>query len=53
MKRIMAVMLSIAFAGSVIAAQAQQDTATATTTKVAKEKTGGQEIGAECFRAAE
>ena len=41
MKRIMAVVLSIAFAGSVIAAQAQ-DTATATTTKSAKKKTAAK-----------
>ena len=45
MKRIMAVMLSIAFAGSVIAAQAQQDTATATTTKIAKRKPAAKKSG--------
>ncbi len=45
MKRIMAVVLSIAFAGSVIAAQAQQDTATATTTKVAKRKPAAKKSG--------
>ena len=45
MKRIMAVMLSIAFAGSVIAAQAQQDTATATTTKAAKRKPAAKKSG--------
>ena len=45
MKRIMAVILSIAFAGSVIAAQAQQDTATAPTTKVAKRKPAAKKSG--------
>ena len=45
MKRIIAVMLSIAFAGSVIAAQAQQDTATATTTKIAKRKPAAKRSG--------
>jgi hypothetical protein len=45
MKRIMAVALSIAFAGSVIAAQAQQDTATATTTKTAKRKPAAKKSG--------
>ena len=45
MKRIIAVMLSIAFAGSVIAAQAQQDTATATTTKTAKRKPAAKKSG--------
>ena len=45
MKRIMAVVLSIAFAGSVIAAQAQQDTATATTTKSAKRKPAAKKSG--------
>jgi hypothetical protein len=38
MKRIMAVVLSMALAGSVIAAQAQQDAATATTTKSPRKK---------------
>ncbi len=38
MKRIMAVVLSMALAGSVMAAQAQQDTATATTTKSAQKR---------------
>jgi hypothetical protein len=38
MKRIMAVVLSMAVAGSVIAAQAQQDTGTATTTKSPRKK---------------
>ncbi len=38
MKRIMAVVLSMALAGSVIAAQAQQGTATATTTKSPRKK---------------
>ncbi len=38
MKRIMAVVLSMVLAGSVIAAQAQQGTATATTTKSAQKK---------------
>jgi TolA-binding protein len=38
MKRIMAVMLSIALAGSVIAAQAQQGTTTATTAKKPRKK---------------
>jgi hypothetical protein len=45
MKRIIAVMLSIAFAGSVIAAQAQQDTPTATTTKIAKRKPAAKRSG--------
>src|ERR1035441_99002 len=45
MKRIIDVMLSIAFAGSVIAAQAQQDTATATTTKIAKRKPAAKRSG--------
>jgi archaellum component FlaC len=45
MKRIMAVVLSIAFAGSGIAAQAQQDTATATTTKIAKRKPAAKKSG--------
>jgi hypothetical protein len=45
MKRIMVVVLSIAFAGSVIAAQAQQDTATATTTKSAKRKPAAKRSG--------
>src|ERR1035437_3318609 len=45
MKRIIAVMLSIAFAGSVIAAQAQQDTPTATTTKTAKRKPAAKKSG--------
>jgi hypothetical protein len=44
MKRTMAVVLSIAFAGSVIAAQAQ-DTAPATTTKSAKRKAAAQKVG--------
>jgi hypothetical protein len=44
MKRIMAVALSIAFAGSVIAAQAQ-DTATAPTTTVAKRKPAAKKSG--------
>lgn len=38
MKRIMAAVLLMALAGSVMAAQAQQDTATATTTKSAQKK---------------
>ena len=38
MKRIMAVVFSMVLAGSVIAAQAQQGTATATTTKSAQKK---------------
>jgi len=38
MKRIMAVVLSMAFAGSVIAAQAQQGTTTATTAKSPRKK---------------
>jgi hypothetical protein len=45
MKRIMAVVLSIAFAGSVIAAQAQQDTPAATTTKIAKRKPAAKKSG--------
>jgi hypothetical protein len=45
MKRMMALVLSIAFAGSVIAAQAQQDTATATTTKSAKRKPAARKSG--------
>ena len=38
MKRIMAVVFSMVLAGSVIAAQAQQGAATATTTKSAQKK---------------
>ena len=38
MKRMMAVVLSMALAGSVIAAQAQQDTATAQRQRRAREK---------------
>jgi hypothetical protein len=45
MKRIMAVMLSMAFAGSVIAAQAQQDTATQTTTTTARKKPAAKKTG--------
>jgi hypothetical protein len=45
MKRIMAVVLSIAFAGSVIAAQAQQDTATPTTAKGAKRRPVAKKSG--------
>jgi hypothetical protein len=45
MKRMMAVVLSIAFAGSVIAAPAQQDTAAATTTKSAKRKPAAKKSG--------
>jgi TolA-binding protein len=45
MKPIMTVMLSMAFAGSVIAAQAQQDTATPTTTKIAKRKPAAKKSG--------
>src|SRR5208337_1034161 len=45
MKRIMAVVLSMALAGGVIAAQAQQDTATATTTKSARKKMVAKKSG--------
>jgi hypothetical protein len=45
MKRIMAVVLSMALAGSVIAAQAQQDTATPTTTKSARKKMAAKKAG--------
>lgn len=45
MKRMMAVLLSIAFAGNVIAAQAQQDTTTPTTTKSAKRKPAAKKSG--------
>src|ERR1700687_3945744 len=45
MKRIMAVVLSFAFAGSVIAAQTQQETAPATTTKSVKRKPAAKKSG--------
>jgi len=45
MRRTMAVVLSVALAGSVIAAQAQQDTATATTTKTARKKMAAKKSG--------
>jgi hypothetical protein len=45
MKRTMAVALSIALAGSVIAAQAQQDTAAAPTTKSARKKMVAKKSG--------
>jgi len=45
MKRIMAVVLSMALAGSVIAAQAQQDTTTATTAKSMRKKVAPRASG--------
>jgi len=45
MKRTIAVVLSMALAGSVIAARAQQDSATATTTKSAHKKTVAKKSG--------
>ena len=51
MKQLIAVVLSMALAGSVIAAQAQQGTATAPTTKTASKKGDYQSIGADHFDA--
>ena len=52
MKRIMAVMLSMALAGSVIAAQAQQDRPLHRRRRRARKKSGRQKR-ADCFRAAQ
>src|ERR1039457_6487942 len=45
MKRIMVVVLSMFVAGSVIAAQAQQDTATSTATKIPRKKAVAKKTG--------
>ena len=52
MKRIMAVMLSMALMGCVIGAQAQQDTHHGNDGEEPAKESGYQEVRADCFRAA-